>query len=48
METQGQPPDSMLNTGQRTAFFFDKVYTSHTSPWKLKVRPFDLTLNDAQ
>lgn len=39
VETQGQPPDSMLNAGQKTGCFFDKVYTSSSSFWKLKVVP---------
>lgn len=37
METQGQPPGKILDSGLKTAFYFDKQLYFTTSTWKLKV-----------
>ncbi|XP_030601127.1 homeodomain-interacting protein kinase 3-like [Archocentrus centrarchus] len=36
VETQGNPPEKMLNSGLKTSCFFYKEFNSTTSNWKLK------------
>lgn len=37
VETQGQPPGKILDSGLKTAFYFDAQLYFTTSTWKLKV-----------
>lgn len=37
VETQGQPPGKILDSGLKTTFYFDTQWYFTTSTWKLKV-----------